>query len=198
MWFYQQPAKPEMIQALIAEVPEFYFLAAVEEKQQPEPGSVSPQQQLHQSSGNKKKTKKKQPDINDANVSIWNLGANTRSLHFTDAHAQKEAGESFQLPSSRGKKTWTLGSVITEGRLPLLGPGLIKPRGFDGRGERITDVSGGRMTTCLTPGLRSFGSWQTDLKENSSLKWVTYRVDTALPCKKKGTKEQMRQPISIV
>lgn len=158
-----------MTQALIAEVPEFDFLAAVEET-----GSLNLDLSVHNSSSINLLAKKKQP--------VWRMQTSASWTQIAPLHrcTCTETGrrESFQLSSNWGEHTKLLGSVITEGRLPLLGPGLIKPRGFDGRGERITEMSGGRMTTGLTPGLRSFGSWQTDLKGNSSLKWVTYRVYT--------------------
>lgn len=67
-----------MTQALIAEVPEFDFLAAVEET-----GSLNLDLSVHNSSPSIcwQKKKKKTARLKDADVSIWNPDRSTSPMH---------------------------------------------------------------------------------------------------------------------
>lgn len=97
MWFYHRAAKPKMTQALIAEVPEFDFPAAVEET-----GSLNLDLSVHNSSSINLLAKQKK---NSQAEGCRRQHLEPRSLHFTDAHAQKQAGvKAFSSPPT-GEKT---------------------------------------------------------------------------------------------
>lgn len=84
-----------MTQALIAEVPEFDFLAAVEET-----GSLNLDLSVHNSSSINLLAKKTRQAEGCRRQHV-----EPRSLHFTDAHAQKQAGvKAFSSPPT-GEKT---------------------------------------------------------------------------------------------